>query len=395
MSYGVTTSGFVLKTLQDIISDMETEAKVQFGNDVDLASTSPLKKFIDTVAAEQAKLWQSLENAYYSGYLEFATGTSLDNLIALLGFTRNAAVKATGSVTFSGVNGTDIPANTEVQTSGSSPVVFRTDAQVTISGGSATANITAKTGGLSGNVAINTITVLTAPISGISSVDNTTATSGGKDAETDAELRNRIKQSLSAGGAATLDAIIAGILQVTGVTSASIEENDTTTDNTGSGGLPPKSFRCLVLGGTDNDIAQAIFDNKPAGIEAYGDVSGTAQANDGTNYTIYFKRPTEKTIYVDATLTTDGTFPADGNQQVETAIINYIGGTDADTMEHLGLGIGADVIFNEVVAAVMSVQGVVDATVKVDTVDPPVATGNVTIAATEKAKTSTTAVDIT
>lgn len=394
MSFGVTANGFVLKTLQDIIADMEAEAKVQFGNDVDLTSTSPLKKFIQVIAAEQARLWQVLETVYYSGYLDFAVGQSLDNLVTLLGFVRRAAIKATGQVTFYGLDGTQIPANTEIQTSGDSPIVFVTDSPVTISGGSATVNITAKVAGSNGNVAANTITVLTNPIAGVTSVTNQSATTGGRDAESDEEFRNRVKQSLSSAGAATLDAIRAGVLQVTGVTSVNVEENDTTTDYTGTGGLPPKSFRVLVLGGANDDIAQAIFDNKPAGIQSYGSQSGTAYDDAGNSYTMYFERATEVAIYVNVTLTKDSTFPQDGNKQVETAIISYIGGVDADGNEHIGLGIGEDVIYNEVVAAVMSVQGVVDAVVYIDTSSPPTGTSNITISSTQKAKTGINEVNI-
>jgi uncharacterized phage protein gp47/JayE len=388
-SYGITASGFVLKSFEDIITDMKAEAQVQFGNDIDLSATSPLLMFINVVAAEQALLWQQLEEAYYAGYLDSASGTNLDNIIVLLGFVRRAAIKATGSVTFTGTNGTVIPANSEIQTAGSSPVVFKTDAVATISGTTAAVNITAKVAGAAGNVAANTISVMTAPISGISAVNNSAIISGGVDVETDEQFRNRFKLSLSTSGAATVDAIRAGVIGVTGVTSCSMEENDTVTDNTGSGGLPPKSFRVSVLGGTDNAVAQGIFDNKPAGIQSYGTSSGTATANDGTTYTINFRRPTDVQIYVDVVLTTGATFPTDGLTQVETAIISYIGGTDANAVLHLGLGIGDDVIFNEVVSAVMGIEGVLDAVVKTAKTATPTGTTNIVIAATEKAGTTT------
>lgn len=394
MSFGVTASGFVLKTLQDIITDMENEAKTQFGADIDLSSTSPLKMFINAVAAEQARLWEALEDTYYAGYFDSSSADNLDKLTALLGFIRNAAVKATGQVTFTGVNGTVISAGSEIQTAGGSPVVFKTDAPVTIAGGTATANVTANVGGASGNVSPNTITVMTSPISGVSAVNNSGATSGGADKETDSAYRNRIKLSLSAAGAATLDAIRAGVIEVTSVKAAALEENDTVTDYTGSGGLPPKSFRVTVLGGANNSIAQAIFDNKPAGIQPYGDASGNATSDDGAVYVIWFRRPTEITIYVDVVLTTDATFPSDGNAQVENAIIAYIGGTDLNGVSNLGLDIGADVIFNEVVSAVMSIQGVLDAVVKTSKTSPPAGTSNIVIAATEKATTTTTAVTV-
>ena len=391
MAYGVTADGFSPKSLIDIIPDMSAEALVQFGADVDLTSTSPLKKFIQVIAAEELLMWDALEEAYNAGYLDFATGSSLDNLTALIGFVRIAAIKSTGEVTFTGTNGTVVPADTSVQTVGSDPDIFTTDVAGTVAAGTITVAVTASTAGVDGNVAGATITVLTSPISGISAVTNTNPTTGGTDTETDIAYRNRIKISLSAGGSATLDAIRAGVLLVTGVVSASIVENDTTGV---VGGLPAKSFEVTVLGGADNDIAQGIFDEKPAGIESFGGDSGTAQDSAGNNYTIDFQRATEILIYVSATVTSDSTYPTDGDTQVETAIITYIGGTDADAVVHLGLGIGDDVIFNEVISAILSIQGVTDASVTIDTTTPPVGTGNETIAAGEKATSTTTSVVI-
>ena len=391
MAYGVTATGFVPKPLTAIISDMESEAVVQFGADVDLTSTSPLEKFIQVIAAEESIVWDVLEEAYNAGYLDFASGSSLDNLTALIGFVRIAAIKSTGEVTFTGTNGTVVPAGTSIQTSGSDPEIFTTDVAGTVAAGTLTVATTASVAGVDGNVSGATITVLTSPISGISAVTNTNPTTGGADTETDVSYRNRIKISLSAGGSATLDAIRAGVLQVVGVVSASIIENDTTGV---VGGLPAKSFEVTVLGGADNGIAQGIFDEKPAGIESFGAESGTAQDSAGNNYTIDFQRAAEILIYVSATITSDSTYPADGDEQVETAIITYIGGTDADAVVHLGLGIGDDVIFNEVISAILSIQGVTDASVTIDTVTPPTGTGNETIATGEKATSTTTSVVI-
>jgi uncharacterized phage protein gp47/JayE len=401
MSFGVLSTGFTLKTYNDIINDLETKAKEVFGSDIDLSDHSRLKKYIQVVALELDTAWQLLEDAYYSGYLDYATGQSLDNVVALIGITRKAALKATGTVTFSRSSPASqdilIPSGTRVETSGSNPVQFKTTQAVTLLQGttSINASIEALNAGAASNVAANTITVIVDPVSGVESVNNSNPTSGGSDTESDEALRSRVKQSLSLGGSATLDAIRAEVLAVDGVTAVSIEENDTTTDNTGSGGLPPKSFRVMVLGGDDNDIAQAIFDSKPAGIQSYGSSSGTATAGDGTQYTINFERPTQKTIYVDVTVTKDSTYPSDGDTQVETAVISYIGGTDADGVEHTGLGVGDDVIYNKVIDAVMSVQGVVDAVVKIDLSSPPAGTSNISIASNEVARASTTSVTVT
>ena len=80
-TYGITTAGFVPKTLDVIITEMQNEARLQFGTDVDLTETSPLQKFIEVEAMEVARLWDMAESIYYSGFLETAEGASLDIVV--------------------------------------------------------------------------------------------------------------------------------------------------------------------------------------------------------------------------------------------------------------------------------------------------------------------------
>ena len=61
--------------------------------------------------------------------------------------------------------------------------------------------------------------------------------------------------------------IKANVSEVDGVSYLEVYENDTvsTVDT-----IPAKAFEVVVQGGTDTDIAQAILEKKPAGIQAYG-----------------------------------------------------------------------------------------------------------------------------
>ena len=158
-------------------------------------------------------------------------------------------------------------------------------------------------------------------------------------------------------------------------------------------GLPPHSVRVSVSGGTDNDVAQALLDSVAAGIRAYGDDSGIGTIDNDQSFTRYFTRPDQKLIYVSATITSDDTYA--GNDAVETAIISYIGGVDVDTVTHIGIGAGADVVFYEVVCAIMDVTGVTNVTdLKVGTVSPPTGTTDIDISSTEVSYASTTSVVI-
>jgi uncharacterized phage protein gp47/JayE len=386
--YGVTANGFIPKPFSVILEELKQLAKQEFGEDIDLSVYSRLLRFLGICAKREDELWQMAEDAYYAGYIDFATGSSLDFLAALIGYTRIAARKATGTVTFSmstpATEDITIPSGTRVATADES-VVFKTTEVAILQAGQTSVDVTieAVEAGSAGNVAANTITKIVDPVSGIESVTNANPTENGRDAETDEEFRYRIKATIQSLGKATLDAIVAKVRNVEGVKSAKIEENDTMDDYTSTGGLPPKSFRVFVWGGDDSAIAQAIFDAKPAGIQPYGSVSATAYDIDGNPHTIHFERPTEVTIYVDVQVTTDGT--AVTEQEIKDAIKAYF-----DTLE-----LGDDVIYNKVVAAVMGVQGVVDATVKIDTTTPPAGTSNIAIADNEIAVTDDAKITVT
>ena len=158
-------------------------------------------------------------------------------------------------------------------------------------------------------------------------------------------------------------------------------------------GLPPHSVRVSVSGGSDTDVAQALLDSVAAGIQTYGDEVGTGTIDNGQSFDRNFSRPVQILIYVDATIVSDDTYA--GDTVVETAIIDYLGGTDADGVVHTGIGAGDDVLFYEVVSAIMDVTGVTNVTgLKVDVSASPTGTADIDITTTEVAYASAASVVI-
>jgi len=190
---------------------------------------------------------------------------------------------------------------------------------------------------------------------------NTVDAEEGRNVETDPEFRVRREQLLQVAGAATVEAIRADLLLVASVLQALVLENVTLiTDGLG---IPGKAFRSVVLGG-DNQVT------KPAGIEADGAITETVTDSMGFDHDIGFSRPTEVPIYIDATLTTNGDFPADGNDQVKAALVAL--GDEQQT--------GEDVIALQFKAACLTVAGVEDVPVfEIDDSTPPTGTGNIAI----------------
>jgi len=235
---------------------------------------------------------------------------------------------------------------------------------------------------VTGGTANGAIGFSTSEVKGFNASDATPGTN----IETDEAFRLRREQLLRITGAATLEAIISGVREVTDVTHVSAFENvDIITDP--ATGLPPKSFHVIVLGGAEQDIADKIWDVKPAGIETYGAISKTVTDSQGYTHTIKFSRPTPVPIYIDLTVLTDpAEFPADGAAQIKAAIVAY----------GALLEVAEDVIALAFKCIPLEIAGVIDVTVfKIDDVDPPVGTTNITIDSDEIATFDTADIDVT
>lgn len=145
----------------------------------------------------------------------------LDRQASLWKILRKAASPATGNITFTGTNGTVIPAGTQLQRADGA--LYTTNADATIATGTATAAVTASTPGLSGNAIATSTLTLTTPISGVNSVATvaTGGLAGGADIETDDALRARLLERIQAPphGGADFD-YVSWAKEVAGVTRA-------------------------------------------------------------------------------------------------------------------------------------------------------------------------------
>ncbi|MDK1020044.1 MAG: baseplate J/gp47 family protein [Candidatus Hydrogenedentes bacterium] len=218
-----------------------------------------------------------------------------------------------------------------------------------------TANDTGPILGLAG-----TITVIDTPVSGLDSVTNLEDAIIGRDVETDVELRLRIQAARQ--GFATDEAIRSRLLdEVPGVSSVTIISNRT--DTALPSGQPPHSYSAIVQGGTDQAVADKLFEVQPSGIASFGTESEVVVDSQGNNQVINFSRPTNEFAWVKViyTLHPEDTFPTDGATAIKNAII-ALGATFEP---------GQDLLVQQLVAAVWNVPGLQSVVVTIDvTVSP-------------------------
>jgi hypothetical protein len=193
----------------------------------DTASFSPLtdinvgsvtRTLSEAIGREIAIVYQQINEAYVSGFVDTATGLSLDLVVSILGVVRKDAEFAAGLVTFfrdtaAGVGAITIPLGTELRTS--SGVTFVTSDIGTLQAGQARTDVpiraTEASKGPVGKVSAGQINTLAQPIAGISRVTNFDPTLLGARRETDDELRARAKATLQGLGKGTIAALARAI----------------------------------------------------------------------------------------------------------------------------------------------------------------------------------------
>ena len=187
-------------------------------------------------------------------------------------------------------------------------------------------------------------------------------------------------------------ALRAAVSAVDGVTDADVVVNETET--TDALGLPAKTYRVIAEGGTDDDIAQAIWDNHPAGIGTSGAESGNAVDTNGTTKVINFARPVTVDIFVALVIATGSGFPSGGDELIKQAIIDFAAGllpipgcADDDNPELIpGIDIGDDVEYSRLFTPINSVPGHTVTTFGLGIAPAPVGTSNIVITPLEKAR---------
>lgn len=208
----------------------------------------------------------------------------------------------------------------------------------------------------------NSLTIISTPISGLDTVNNPEDIISGRNLENDEELRARFKSSSAINGNATVPSIEAKLMQVDGVLNAFVIENRSV--NPDASGREGKSYECLVVGGSDEDIASTIYNSKPAGVELSGNEVITITDSNGKFKVVRFSRPTSIYMWVKVYFTkySEEAYPANGDDLIESSVLSY--GND--------LELGEDVIPKRFFGGIYStVSGIQDLRVLVATSTDP------------------------
>lgn len=297
-------NGIVTQSLPEIISDITTDLKDIYGQNINVDSNSPDGQFINILAQIKKDILDLCVQYYNNLDTERVIGIPQQILYKL----NNCIIKA---YTYSYVY-VNVSVSKSVNLQGLDADIENPDGVgYTVSDGNGNRWILAESQTLTvgthtlnfraaelGNVTAtpNTITIMETVIAGVFSVTNPANNYiTGATGESDSEFRLRRNQTVSSPSQGFEDALQGQLLNLSNVTEAKVYSNR---DNSTQNGIPAHTVWVIVEGGSSADIGQAIYANIPPGIPMKGTQSVEVQRPNGDTETVYYDTPTAVSLYV-------------------------------------------------------------------------------------------------
>jgi len=299
----VIPTGLVVPDTSQTLTQVQQEWETAFGADLIVTPDTPQGVMITAETLARNNVINN--NAAVANQINpnIAGGVFLDAILALTGVQREAQTPTVvPNVTVTGVVGTTIPQGVQAKTSAGD--IFRSTSTVVIpSGGTTTVNFQAVEYGPVA-CAINALNTIVTAVIGWETVDNSTAGTLGTTTQSDAAARAFRQNTLAFQGLSLAEAITSALYAVPGVTSLIFQENVAgTTSVINSITMGSHSVYACVEGGTDNDVAAALLENKSSGAGWNGSTTvSVLEPASGQTYSVKFDRPAQIGILIRATV---------------------------------------------------------------------------------------------
>lgn len=348
----ITSTGVIVPDTADLRADVEAEWRSALGTDVPLTPETPQGVMI--TAEVESRDGMVRNNAELANQInpDIAGGIWLDGLWALTrGKRRGATRSRLIGVLFSGIQGTIIPAGSQASDAASG-ARFRTLINIILdASGKATGTMEAVEPGPVA-VAVGGLSEVASSVLGWETVYNPSVAEVGQAVESDVSSRRRRRQTLALQSVGMVESIISRLYDVDGVRSLSFRENITGSPIVIDGvTLVGHSIYACVDGGTDTDVARALFESKAVGPDYNGSITvSVLEPASGQTYPVKFSRPVERTFRARVTVKSS---PLDVMTIIPDAITRYVNGEiDGDS----GLTVNKDLSSFELAGAVNQVE---------------------------------------
>lgn len=326
----ITAAGITAPSYADVLLGLQQAFLDIYGDDAYLGADSKDGQLLAVFARALHDCNMTAVAVYNSFSPSTAQGNRLSSLVQLNGLQRRSATRSQVNVVLAGTAGTVL---TSAKVRDADGNTWALPASVTIPpSGTITVTGTCDAAGAI-TAPANSVTIIATPTRGWASVYNPEPALPGTEAETDAELRLRQRNSVGIPAQTVLASLLGALQNVPGVVQAAVYENDTGT--TSAEGIPAHSIAAVVAGGDSVLIANTIQRYKTPGAYTHGTTAVVVHDTLGAEQTIRYFTPTPLPVYVTVDLHAFAGYSTTTAAQIQQSVADYVN----------GLGFGADVLY--------------------------------------------------
>ena len=333
-------TGFSVSEVTDIRSDLAEAWQNAFKETgkpaLNVDPETPQGQIIDSQTA--AIHQKDSELAFLANQFNPKTSSGIwqDALGKIYFLTRKQAINSEAICTLTGRNGTVVTAGAQIRSS-YDQTLWTLAEDVTIN---TLVNDTYTVSGVftcqtAGAVVAGagTLNQIVTTVAGWDTVTNTNAATVGSEVETQAAFENRRYNSVAKNSRSAEASVYARVADISDVIATYVTGNRTNIAKTVDGySLAPHSIYVAVIGGENEEIAQAIYNSLSAGCDYNGNTTvNITDENTGAVEAVTFMRPSDYPIYFRVTVQDNGNLPDGYENIIKTAISNNFYGTDTST----------------------------------------------------------------
>lgn len=315
-------SGLIIPDTSETLSNVEGEFREVFGEDLDVDPSTPQGTLIariveirDAIARNNAEMANQINPDY-------ANGVFLDAIFSLSGGERKAAVKTiVNGVVLTGQPGTMVTQGAMASTVNGDMFELNRERLIESDGTAIGDFVAVEYGPV--EVEAGQLNNIETSILGWTGINNPLSGVTGRLVESNASTRRRRRNSLALQGVSTNEAIISRLYDIDTVRSLSYLENYESVDQVIEGiSMRAHSIWVCVEGGSDEEVAQALYDTKTIGAGYNGSIEvDIRDPRTPIFHTVKFDRPTDIEVLIRVTVAPSS---LDVQQLVPDLVMNYV-----------------------------------------------------------------------
>ena len=341
-SIQITPTGVVVPSAVDIRTGILADTNQAFGGDLDVVTPSTPQAYLaDNLTDNLMESNAAIANLIAMVDPATSEGRFQDAIGRIYFFDRKGATSSVVDALCTGQPGLVMPAGQLAQDVDGN-IWISDNTETFDASGQATIQFSCQTTGPV-ELSIGTLTKIARLFPGWDAITNLSPASVGSNVESRGAFEQRRQESVARNGNGSLPSVRAEVFAVDGVLDVFAYQNFTKNPlvyGATNYELKPNSIYVGVVGGSDQEIAEAIFRKLNAGCDMNGNTTVTVQDKEYTwpypEYLYTFNRPTPTPVKFKVSIANDASLPATIIQDTKNAVIATFTGDNGAQRARIG-----------------------------------------------------------